>query len=122
MEPRAILRRPHDGLLDVLHVKVSELDHVARFQRVLRHFVSVDQNAVSAFEVTNSNALVAANELGMPPRQQRIQSVQLTRGIAPDDERADQEDFLLAAAVGNEELANDHGRTASRSRSISAAV
>jgi hypothetical protein len=115
-----VFRRPHDGLFYVSDVEMSKLNDVPRFEHVFGYFVAIDQNAVTAFEVTNSNALAGRNELGVTPRQERVKIGQLARGVAPDNDGPDQEDFAFAAAVVDEELLHNHGRTASNARSISA--
>jgi hypothetical protein len=99
---------------------MSKLNDITRFQSVFGHFVAIDQNAVSAFEVTNSNALAGRNELGVAARQERVEIVQLTRRVAADDDRPDEQQFAFRAAVSDKKLPDNHGRTASNASSISA--
>ena len=120
MRPGVFFRRLDHQLLDVTQVEMSELDHIAGLECVLRHFVPVDQNAVPAMEVTNSNALTGRNELGVPPRQQRIHVVQVTGRIAAHDDRADEQQLPLAAPIIDEQFPDNHARTACTSTSISA--
>jgi len=115
-----VLGRLHDGLFHIADVEMSQLNHVARLQYAFGYLVAIDQNAVTAFQVTNSNALGGRNELGVSTRQERVEVVQLARRIAPHDDRPDEQHFAFASAVGDEELSDDHECTASSARSISA--
>src|SRR5580765_4364197 len=99
---------------------MSKLNDIPRFQSVFGHFVAIDQNAVTAFEVTNSNALAGRNELGVATRQERVEIVQLTRRVAADHDRSHEEQFAFGPSVADEELSHNHGRTACKAKSISA--
>src|SRR5262245_13840854 len=101
---------------------MAELDDVAGLECVVRHLVAVDKNAIAAVEIADRDALCARDELGVPPRQQRVGLWELAFWISSNHKRAGEQQFALGHSVVDDELSYDHGRSASNADSTLAQV